>query len=40
MDGGKKIEMPARRCEQCGGDMKFVVTLPRAGGLPPLNTFR
>jgi hypothetical protein len=40
MDSGKKIETPARKCERCGAQMKFIVTLPRAGGQPPLNTFR
>jgi hypothetical protein len=40
MGTGTTNEKPARKCERCGADMKFIVALPRAGGLSTLNTFR
>jgi hypothetical protein len=40
MGTGKTDEKPARKCERCGAEMKFIVALPRAGGLSTLNTFR
>jgi hypothetical protein len=33
-------EKPARKCDRCGAEMKFIVALPRSGGLPTLNIFR
>jgi hypothetical protein len=40
METDDEAEAPARKCERCGADMKFVAALPRVGGLPRLNTFR
>jgi hypothetical protein len=40
MDSGKKIETPARKCERCGAEMKFIVTLPLGDVSRPLNVFR
>jgi hypothetical protein len=40
MDGAEKDKSPIRTCEQCGADVKFIVALPRAGGLPTLKVYR
>jgi DNA-directed RNA polymerase subunit M/transcription elongation factor TFIIS len=40
MDGAEKNKSPTETCEQCGADVKFIVALPRAGGLPTLKVYR
>ena len=40
MDSDEKNKPPDRTCEQCGANLKFIVALPRAEGLPTLNVHR